>query len=76
MIKKYFKNDKNIFVKIICFILLMFVYNFCMGCSNQIEKTTEAGKIENKYTVTDSTGAVLTFAKKTKKNSFTVSQHR
>lgn len=67
MLKKYLEKDKNIIVKIICFILLMFVYNFCMGCSNQIEKNTEAGKIENKYTVTDSTGAVLTFAKKPEK---------
>ena len=45
MIKKYLEKDENIIAKIICFILLVFVYNFCMGCSNQIEKNTENDKI-------------------------------
>ena len=51
MIKKYLEKDENIIAKIICFILLVFVYNFCMGCSNQIEKNTENDKIGNKYRI-------------------------
>lgn len=67
MIKKYLEKYGNIIVKIICFILLVFVYNFCMGCSNQIEKNTENDKIVNKYSVTDSTETVINFDKKPEK---------
>ena len=64
MIKKYLEKDKNIIVKIIYFILLVFFCNFCMGCSTQIEKNTENDKIVNKYSATDSTETVINFDKK------------
>ena len=38
MIKKYLEKDENIIAKIICFILLVFVYNFCMGCTAKLKK--------------------------------------
>lgn len=41
MMKKILAKDENIIAKIICFILLVFVYNFCMGCSGQIKKILE-----------------------------------
>jgi len=67
MMKKILAKDENIIAKIICFILLVFVYNFCMGCSSQIEKNTGNDKIEKSYSVTDSTGTVINFDKKPEK---------
>lgn len=67
MMKKHFEQDENIVLKVICLLLLLVVYTFCMGCGNQIAKHIKNDKIEEGYTVTDSTGTVLKFTKKPEK---------
>ena len=62
-----FVKNKKFTVKKVCCVVIILVCLFCVGCGNHIAKNIVNDTIEEGYTVTDSTGAVLTFTKKPEK---------